>query len=159
MQTNYQKLNWFDASTVAMIAIGVGLVFLFGMGSLERRHQENIVSAFNILDMHEGWNKQIDTATFVASVAFEVPQVLLDEAYLAFTEIAVIPVEQITELAVIPETFLYAYNGGGKVLGATLEAVDPPEEKSESMGLRMPYEFEKPNLILPKVEFMKVKIY
>lgn len=158
MQTNYQKLDWFEAGTVMMIAIGIGLVFLFAFGTLEKHQQEDVASALKMFDIHQQWTKQMESVKFVAAVAIDGPQDFLDEFYLAFIEVASIPSENISQLSAIPETLFVAYNGGGRVLGATLEEI-PIIETPPPLMLQLPYYFDKPNLTLPKVESALINIY
>ncbi|OGE79907.1 MAG: hypothetical protein A2660_00430 [Candidatus Doudnabacteria bacterium RIFCSPHIGHO2_01_FULL_45_18] len=92
MHTDYQKINSFEVATVVVIAVGFLLVGAMLFASFTPRAQTQVAAAFRMLDVHQDFNATLDEVKFIASI----PNKFNQEFYLAFTQVAVLPVETFT---------------------------------------------------------------
>jgi len=91
MKTDYKKLTWHDTCVVIMITLGVVLVGFELFVSVPETAQQRVVEGFEILDMHEEIALNFNRLDFVLSVS----QTYMEEFNLAFTELLVIPQEDL----------------------------------------------------------------
>jgi hypothetical protein len=84
METDYHKLNWFDASAVVVATIGVGLIGLIVLLALPQNLQKNLASAVQILDVRDGANEEVQVILAIFETGDEVNQV----SYRVFSKLA-----------------------------------------------------------------------
>ncbi len=89
MKNDYQNINSFDVAVVSMITIGFIIIGIILFGTLTPRQQTNISSALEIFDIHEQVVNETETVQFV----FNIPNEFYKEFYVAFVEVASVPLE------------------------------------------------------------------
>jgi len=154
MQTNFEKLNWFDMGAISMIFIGIGLISLIAFSALNQKQQAQVVTAFQLLDMHQEWQRPVEAIKFLG---LELPETFLKEAKLAFEQLTTETTDEVLFIASgLPDlkpAIAFA-QGPGVVLGISVAS----ESCSEPTQLQLPYSYDKPNIKFIKVEFSKIKL-
>lgn len=89
MKTNYQQLNFFETATVSVLVLGLVLVGVFAFAALPTNTQQNLGAAISFLDVHA----QIAPPLEGVQTAIGVSQDFLQQFYVAFSEVAVLPPE------------------------------------------------------------------
>ena len=100
MKTDYKNINSFEAAVVGMIAVGFVIVGIVLFATLTPRQQVNVVSAFDVFDLHQ--QTIATTSLTLESVTFvwNIPTEFYNQFYIAFTEVATLP-EQAVEMPIL----------------------------------------------------------
>jgi hypothetical protein len=181
MKTDYQNINAFEASVVAMIVLGFVVLGMVVFSGLAPRQQKNVASAFDLFDFHEAAAQSIDSVQFLMGV----PEEFYNQFYIAFEQVAALPPEtltaprevaqrlydsignfsdQIAEAKQLDKPEVYAfvhYKGPGVVLGASVVATtstchsDQSQPLAKTETLKIPYTYESPDL--SKLNFSWIK--
>jgi len=171
MQTNYEDLNWFEAATVTVMVIGFVLIGLFMFNSVSEDQQKNISSAFDMFDIHEEIVQPIQTMKFIA---YDAPQEVMNQFYIAFTEVASLSSEQVEIFQQMPNkvklaiydlldqsaNVAVASTDEGKVLGASIEAMKivPNCDGQMPQVSNFEYHFDPPKISLPSPRVLMINL-
>jgi hypothetical protein len=89
LKTDYSNLNSFELSAVSFIVVGIVLLGTIIFSSLDYKQQTIVARGFEILDMGEEATATTETVKFVVNI----PHEFMDQFYVAFTQVAVLPAE------------------------------------------------------------------
>lgn len=144
MKNNFNKLNLFEALTVVMIVIGALIILVTLFAGLSDKHQKIISSSFELFDIHENLDDALEVPLFV----LETSDKYMDEFYLAFTKVAIIPETHIEQVKNSVEKVLaYAdtlatdyqrmtnHQEEGRVAGISISIQEDDNCKPENQGL------------------------
>lgn len=92
MRTDYQNLDRFEISTVILIFLGLGLTGMVLFSGFNFQQQKHFATVLTIFDLHEQANNQIESIEFV----FNATDVFYQQFYNAFTEVTVLPADDIS---------------------------------------------------------------
>lgn len=105
MVNNHKKLNGTEISALVFACVGIALISSMLSPNIGIGIQQNIVSAMQIFDFSESYKEPLEVPKFV----LEAQESFLEEFYIAFTEVARIPENDIQEAIVFTDQF-FAYS-------------------------------------------------
>ena len=93
METNYKKINSFEAAVVAMMFVGLLIVGAIIFSGLTPRQQVHVTRATQMFDVHEQFRETVVQTTGSVKFVFETSDEFYNQFYQAFTEVASLPAE------------------------------------------------------------------
>ncbi|HTL39588.1 MAG TPA: hypothetical protein VL306_02140 [Methylomirabilota bacterium] len=102
MKTDYKNLNLFDASAVAVALIGICLISTLVFFGLPAKDQDNVTKALSMFDLHDEALQEVSAVEGI----FNISNNYMDQFYIAFSEVAIMPAEIFT----VPASAKTAWN-------------------------------------------------
>ena len=107
MKTDYKNLDSFETAIVTLLIVGIGLTGTIIFSGLPMQQQDNVAGALSMFDIHQ----QAAGELVVVVAIFDTSQEFLDQFYLAFTQVAVLPDEVANRMIEAPTQVVRAYQG------------------------------------------------
>lgn len=152
MQTDYDNLNSFDCALVFAIVAGIAILGAIVFVGLPSSARANVVAALSILDISD----ESRDFTSDAALVLDFSKDYMDQFYLAFNEVAVIPADYINNFTDYTEAVARIYQSNnvamseGRVAGEYWDLA--PIATPEPEQLTMPYTYIQPE-IKTKINF------
>lgn len=89
MNSDFQKLDWFESATIGLMAFGIVLIGVIFFYALPEQGQIEVKKSVAFLDVSD----QIDAPIKTIYLVLETPNIYLNEFYLAFNETMALPVD------------------------------------------------------------------